>query len=322
MRILPLKDMTDSGDIDLGLRILGTGSALPKKVVTNDELATMVDTSDEWIRERTGIGARHIAENESVAELGAKAAKAALEMASLKASDIDLILMATCSSKVNIPCVACQVQALLEDCHAAAFDIGAACSGFLTALSVAEAYLCKGIFRKILVIGSEVLSSLVDWQDRSSCILFGDGAGAVVVDYSSRPFYVAMGADGSRGGALRCDRGGFITMDGQAVYRFAVRTVPKVIDEVLAKAGMQASDIDEYFLHQANKRIIEAIAKGLKQPLEKFPMNLENVGNTSSASIPILLDEYNRNTGIDNNEKLLLAGFGAGLTFGACVLWW
>ncbi len=306
----------------MGLKILGTGSALPEKVVTNFDLMKTMDTSDEWIRERTGIGARHVVtgSNDTETTLGTNAARRAIEAAGLLACDIDLILVATCTADDRLPCVACKIQAALGAGQAAAFDINAACAGFLIGLSVAEGYLSSGAFANVLVVGTETVSKIIDWSDRGSAILFGDGAGACVVTRSDSAFTFALGADGEGGDALRCSHNSTVTMDGQAVYRFATRTVPKVINEVLAKAGMKASEVDKYVLHQANMRIIGSIAKGLKEPIEKFPTNIENVGNMSSASIPVLLDELVRDGKIVAGEKIVLAGFGAGLTYGACVM--
>lgn len=323
--ILLRRDITDLENIkdrEMGIKIIGTGSALPEKTVTNKDLESYLDTNDEWIIERTGIGQRHVVgdSGETVGSLGLKAAKKAIEMAGCKPEDIDLILAASCSTKDHLPCVACQIQEGLEGCKAAAFDINAACSGFLIAMSVANEYLNSGAFKKVLLVGSEVLSNLVDWNDRGTCILFGDGAGAMVVEKSDDSFAYALGADGSGGSALSCRTDGHILMDGQAVYRFATRTVPKVVNEALDKAGKTPSDIDMYVLHQANSRIIQTIAKTLKEPIEKFPMNLNKVGNMSSASIPVLFDELNREGKVQRGQRLVLAGFGAGLTFGACVL--
>lgn len=306
----------------MGLRIIGTGSELPEKTVTNKDLEKYLDTNDEWIVERTGISQRHVVgeSGETVGTLGAKAAKKAIEMAGCKPEDIDLILAASCTSKDHLPCVACQIQEQLEGCNAAAFDINAACSGFLIALSVANEYLRGGAFKKILVVGSEVISQIVDWNDRGTCILFGDGAGAAVVEYSDDSFAYSLGADGSGGNALSCRVDEKVLMDGQAVYRFATRTVPNVIADTLEKAGKNADDIDLFILHQANSRIIGSIARTLKQPIEKFPMNLNQVGNMSSASIPVLLDELNRAGKIERGSQIVMAGFGAGLTYGACIM--
>lgn len=308
----------------MGIKILGTGSALPEKTVTNNDLVKRVDTNDEWIRERTGIGARHVCnEEENVVTLGAKACKSALLMADINAEEIDLILAATCSADENTPSVACRVQAQIGAVNAAAFDVGAACTGFMTALTVADAYLKSGTFKKILVLGTETLSRIVDWDDRGTCILFGDGAGAVVVESDeNNEMIFSLGADGSKADALTCEKNGFVKMDGRAVYRFATTVVPECIGKAIEKANLKADDIDRFFLHQANARILEAVSRKLGQDISKFPMNLERVGNMSSASIPVLLDEENRKGNIVEGSRILLAGFGAGLTYGACVLKW
>lgn len=331
------------------IRITGTGSALPGRIVTNKELEQMVETSDEWIRERTGIGERHVSVGETVVTLGSEAACKALEQAGKRAEEIDLILVATCSPEQYLPCCACQVQAAIGAVNALAFDVNAACSGFLFALNTADAYLRTGLAENALVIGSEVLSKLVDWTDRSSCILFGDGAGAVVVERcEASPGILgrALHSDGTGGGVLQCgarelttpyartsaaktdqkqqtdDREHYIQMDGQEVYRFATRRVPQCIEEALADAGLAVPDIDLFVLHQANARIIDAVAKRLHADREKFPTNLERVGNLSSASIPVLLDELHRQGKLHRGDRIVLAGFGAGLTIGACVMTW
>lgn len=331
------------------IRITGTGSALPGRIVTNKELEQMVETSDEWIRERTGIAERHVSVGETVVTLASEAARKALEQAGKRAEEIDLILVATCSPEQYLPCCACQVQAAVGAVNALAFDVNAACSGFLFALNTADAYLRTGLAENALIIGSEVLSKLVDWTDRSSCILFGDGAGAVVVEQcetSSGILGRALHSDGTGGGVLQCDarelttpyartsavktdqnqptndREHYIQMDGQEVYRFATRRVPQCIEEALSDAGLAVPDIDMFVLHQANARIIDAVAKRLHADREKFPTNLERVGNLSSASIPVLLDELNRQGKLHRGDRIVLAGFGAGLTIGACVMTW
>ena len=331
------------------IRITGTGSALPGRIVTNKELEQMVETSDEWIRERTGIGERHVSVGETVVTLASEAARKALEQAGKRAEEIDLILVATCSPEQYLPCCACQVQATVGAVNALAFDVNAACSGFLFALNTADAYLRTGLAENALVIGSEVLSKLVDWTDRGSCILFGDGAGAVVVERcEASPGILgrALHSDGTGGGVLQCgarelttpyartsaaktdqkqqtdDREHYIQMDGQEVYRFATRRVPQCIEEALADAGLAVPDIDLFVLHQANARIIDAVAKRLHADREKFPTNLERVGNLSSASIPVLLDELHRQGKLHRGDRIVLAGFGAGLTIGACVMTW
>lgn len=309
----------------------------------------MVETSDEWIRERTGIGERHVSVGETVVTLASEAARKALEQAGKRAEEIDLILVATCSPEQYLPCCACQVQADIGAVNALAFDVNAACSGFLFALNTADAYLRTGLAENALIIGSEVLSKLVDWKDRGSCILFGDGAGAVVVERcEASPGILgrALHSDGTGGGVLQCgarelttpyartsaaktdqkqqtdDREHYIQMDGQEVYRFATRRVPQCIEEALSDAGLAVPDIDMFVLHQANARIIDAVAKRLHADRDKFPTNLERVGNMSSASIPVLLDELNRQGKLHRGDRIVLAGFGAGLTIGACVMTW
>ena len=342
------------------IRITGTGSALPGRIVTNKELEQMVETSDEWIRERTGIGERHVSVGETVVALASEAARKALEQAGKRAEEIDLILVATCSPEQYLPCCACQVQAAVGAVNALAFDVNAACSGFLFALNTADAYLRTGLAKNALIIGSEVLSKLVDWTDRGSCILFGDGAGAVVVERCKAESRAveekqipaagilgrALHSDGTGGGVLQCDarelttpyartsavktdqnqpmddREHFIQMDGQEVYRFATRRVPQCIEEAVSDAGLTVPDIDLFVLHQANARIIDAVAKRLHADRKKFPTNLERVGNLSSASIPVLLDELHKQGKLHRGDRIVLAGFGAGLTIGACVMTW
>lgn len=312
------------------IKITGTGSALPEQRVTNFDLAKKVDTSDAWIRERTGIVERRISDEqkgESVAFLSAKAAENALKMAGRTAQEIDLILVATCSPEMMLPCCACQVQGMIGAQNAVAFDINAACSGFLFALETAYAYLKTGLYRNALIIGAEVLSKLVDWSDRSTCVLFGDGAGAVLIEKDEtenkeRFLSFAQGSDGAKGMVLSCERQGYVQMNGQEVYRFAVKQVPACIDVALERAGLSVSDIDLFVLHQANVRIIEAVAKRLKVDMEKFPVNLDRVGNMSSATVPVLMDELNREGKLKAGQRLVLSGFGAGLTYGACVLEW
>lgn len=317
----------------MNMKIVSTGSALGDQVLTNKDLEKMVETSDEWIRERTGIGSRHVAKNDTVASLAAKACRKALEGANKKPEDIDMILLATCSPEKLLPCCACQVQAELGAVNAVAFDLNAACSGFLFALEIANAHISSGIYKNSLVIGSEVLSKLVDYNDRSTCILFGDGAGAVYVEASEDMNTGFLGmmqrSDGSKGEVLACDcrikeqdPNSFITMDGREVYKFATRQVPICIEAALENAKLSVEDIDLFVLHQANIRIIESISKRLKVDMSKFPVNLDRVGNMSSAAIPVMLDELNQTGKLIRGQKLVLSGFGAGLTYGACVVQW
>lgn len=325
----------------MAINIVGTGSALPDQVVTNFDLQKLVDTSDEWIRERTGISTRRISTGDTVASLAAKACENALSLAGKKAEEVDLILVATCSMEMLLPNCACQVQSTIGAKNAVAFDLNAACAGFLFALQTAYAYLKCGFYKNALVVGSEVLSKLMDWTDRSTCILFGDGAGAVYLETdasneSENMLSFVQGADGDKGMVLQClardlnnpfidgtsTSNPYIQMNGQEVYRFAVKQVPNSIEQALAQAGLSVEDIDLFVLHQANIRIIEAVAKRLHVDIEKFPINLDRTGNMSSATVPVLLDELNRAGKLQKGQKIVLAGFGAGLTYGACVMKW
>jgi len=321
----------------MNFKILGTGSALPNKKVTNDDLTRIIDTSDEWISERTGIRSRYISVGENVVSLSTDACLKAIADAKVEAKDVELIILATCSPEVMIPNVACQVQANLCADNAVAFDINAACSGFLYALNIANAYISSGMYRNALVIGAEVLSKLVDWNDRGTCILFGDGAGAVYVEATKedKEYTFIQQSDGSKGSVLTCGtkslvnpyiveelKSQYIEMDGREIFKFAVGQVPKCIDELLSKAEVSVDEVDYFLLHQANLRIISSIAKKLDAPIEKFPYNVDRVGNTSSASIPILLDEINKKGILKRGMKLVMSGFGAGLTYGASLITW
>lgn len=330
-------------------RIIGTGSFLPIKNITNTQLSQIVDTTDEWISSRTGIGNRRIAEHETGAGMAAKAARRALENAAVSAEEIELIIVATCSSDMQFPSTACIVQKEIGAGHAVAFDISAACSGFLFALNTVHAYFTAGIYKKALIIGTEVLSKLVDWSDRSTCVLFGDGAGAAVVEASDTGLEgFVQYADGEKGDVLTCTgkeskisvntlldsehrenfpedgtiQSPYIFMNGQEVFRFAVKKVPECIQQVLEKTGTDREAIRWYILHQANSRIIQSAAKRMKVPEDRFPMNMNLYGNTSAASIPILLDEMNRKGMLKRGDRLMLSGFGAGLTWAAAQIVW
>lgn len=317
-------------------RIIGTGSALPKQVITNGELEKLMDTSDEWIRTRTGIGERRIASSkEDVRTLACQAGRRALENAGMEPGQVELVLVATCSAETYFPSVACCVQGELGLTKAAAMDLSAACSGFLFALHTAHAYITSGMYENALIIGTETLSRLIDWKDRSTCVLFGDGAGACVVRKDSQGILgVSQYSDGSRGQVLtakasvRETPASFykemepLKMDGQEVFRFAVKTVPDCVEKLLEKTGTPMEQVKYFVLHQANRRILQSVAKRLQLPEKKFPMNLEFRGNTSAASIPILLDEMNREGLLEKGDLLVLAGFGAGLTWGATLLTW
>lgn len=317
-------------------KICGTGSYAPAHFLDNNDLAKIVDTSDEWIRERTGVVRRHIIEEETTVSMSVEASKRALENAGMAAEELDLILVATFSSEVLLPCTACEVQNALGAVNATGFDLNAACTGFLFAYNTAQAYIASGMYKAVLVIGAESLSNTINWEDRGTCILFGDGAGAAILRAEEGAFYRPVTySDGRYGGALTCmsrhrknrppeeeDLDSYMQMDGQAVFKFAVRRVPEVIQEALTGADIAVGDIDWFILHQANKRIVEAVAKRLKADMERFPLNMEEYGNTSSASIPILLDEMNRQGKLKKGQKLVMSGFGAGLSWGAtCFLW-
>ncbi|MBQ2283396.1 MAG: ketoacyl-ACP synthase III [Agathobacter sp.] len=319
------------------MKIIGTGSCLPERIVTNQDLAEIMDTSDEWISTRTGIRKRHIATEETTTSMSVVAAKRALEDAGVKPEELDLIIAATVSSDQIIPMLSAQVQAEIGADNAVAFDINAACSGFLFDMAIADAYMKAGGSKKALLIGAETLSKLMDWNDRSSCVLFGDGAGAVVVsDEEDCVLGMVQGAKGKDGMVLSCVNRNtsnpfsgkepaplsYVHMEGQAVYKFAVKTVPAAINEALEQAGVAADEVSYYILHQANLRIIESVAKRLDQPMEKFPTNIQDCGNISAASVPILLDKVCKDGMIKAGDKIVLAGFGAGLTWGACVLSW
>lgn len=304
-------------------KIKGTGSYVPPKVVDNYDLARIVDTSDQWIRERTGIVTRHLAEEDDVADMAYKASKRALEDAGIEAEEIDLIILSTIAGKRSLPCSACEVQKFLGAVNATCFDLNAACTGFLFAYNTAQAYIASGMYKTVLVIGSEAMSKMVDWNDRGTCILFGDAAGAAVLQAEAGEMFTQVTAScGDKGEALVCNENGFINMDGRAVFEFAIKEVSESIARLLNKNKMSIDDIDYFVLHQANKRIIEGVARRLNADIEKFPMNVQKYGNTSSASIPVLLDELNRTHCLKKGMKLAVAGFGAGLSLGASLMEW
>lgn len=303
-------------------RIIGTGSYIPKKVITNDDLSLTLDTSDAWISTRTGIHNRHIAEGMTSSDMAYMAARRAVDDSGLNPADIDVIIVATSSPDYAFPSTAALVQAKLEAVNAACFDISAACTGFIYAYSIAQGYIAGGMYKNILIIGTEVMSEHVDWKDRSVCVLFGDGAGAAMLTADKDNLSsVMIHSDGSRGNVLTCGKDN-IFMDGQEVFKFAVKTVPMSIQDILNKEHIRADDVGMYILHQANKRIIQAVSKRLGISMEKFPMNMQEYGNTSAASIPILLDELNRNNRLVRDELIVMSGFGAGLSWGSIVLNW
>lgn len=303
-------------------RIIGTGSYIPQKVITNDDLSLTLDTSDAWISTRTGIHNRHIAEGMTSSDMAYMAARRAVDDSGLNPADIDVIIVATSSPDYAFPSTAALVQAKLEAVNAACFDISAACTGFIYAYSIAQGYIAGGMYKNILIIGTEVMSEHVDWKDRSVCVLFGDGAGAAMLTADKDNLSsVMIHSDGSRGNVLTCGKDN-IFMDGQEVFKFAVKTVPMSIQDILNKEHIRADDVGMYILHQANQRIIQAVSKRLGISMEKFPMNMQEYGNTSAASIPILLDELNRNNRLVRDELIVMSGFGAGLSWGSIVLNW
>ncbi len=310
-------------------------------MLTNDDLSKMVDTNDQWIRERTGIRERHIArENQFPSTLGAEAALKALEVANVQPTDVDLIICATSSPEHIFPATACLIQDLIGADKAGAFDLSAACSGFIYALNMAAQSIRSGSIKTALVIGTETLSRFVNWKDRNTCILFGDGAGAFVLQASERPggvFSAVMRSDGSGGDLLSIPAGGsrhpateaaihagsqYIHMDGREVFRFATRVMASSTKEALDVAGWTVDQIQHIVPHQANIRIIEAAARGLKLPMDKFVVNLERYGNTSTASIPIATVEAVTSGRIKPGDKLVMVGFGGGLTWGALTAEW
>ena len=321
----------------MGTRIIGTGSCLPKTVVTNDDLSKIMDTSDEWISSRTGIRERHLVKDETTASMSTEAARRAIENAGVTAQEIDLIIVGTVSADHVTPACACEVQAAIGATGAVAFDINAACSGFMFALNIAHAYLQMGTYKTALIIGAETLSKIMDWGDRSTCVLFGDGAGAAVVRADAKEGMLSFdqGSDGVKGSVLACTNRSnnnplietskeleYVHMDGQEVYKFAVTAVPASLQKTIEAAGLAIEDIDYFALHQANIRILQSVAKRLKVSEDKFPISLDHCGNISAASVPILLDEMNRKGLLKPGMKIALSGFGGGLTWASAVLEW
>lgn len=317
-------------------RIAGTGSYLPEKVVTNDDLAKVVDTSDEWIRTRTGIRERRVAaDGQTTSELGHRAALKAIEAAGVDVSDIDLIVVGTTTPDVVFPSTACLIQEKLGIAGCAAMDVNAACSGFVYALSVADKFVRAGAAKTALVIGAETLTRIVDWTDRTTCVLFGDGAGAVVLkaDTETGILSTHLHADGSKKDLLSCPAGvssGFdagdpqggvrIQMVGNEVFKYAVRALDGVVDETLDANGLGRGDLDWLIPHQANLRIIEATAKRLDMPMERVIVTVDRHGNTSAGSVPLALDEAVRSGRVQRGQLVLLEAFGGGFTWGSALL--
>jgi len=322
-------------------RITGTGSYAPKKVITNHDLERLVDTSDEWIMDRTGIKERRIAEkDQTTSDLAYEASQKALKAAGLGARDLDLILVATMTPDTILPSMGCILQEKLGAKKAAAFDISAACSGFIYGMSIASAFIQSGMYKNILLVGAEILSRYTDWEDRTTCILFGDGAGAVVIQRHAGKRGILsthLHSDGSFGDLIRVPAGGashpashdtirkrmhFIRMRGNETFKAAVRALEAVVQETLEHNKVKPEDIDYLVPHQANLRIILAMAQRLNMPMEKVVLTLPKYGNTSAASIPMALDEAVRDGRIKENHLLLFEAFGGGLTWASALIRW
>lgn len=332
---------SDPSSTLLGVAVTGVGSCVPATSLNNDRLSQVVETSDDWIRSRTGIAARRLADAQvSLTQLATSAAQAALDMAEVAVADVDLVILAT-STPDDLFGTASLVQSALGAVNAAAFDLTAACSGFVFGLVTGSQFIQTGAFRTIVVIGADILSRWVDWGDRRTCVLFGDGAGAVVLQVNPQNQLLSfeMRSDGHLNPCLtlayqgqptsllpdvEIQQGTFhpITMNGQEVYRFAVKRVPEILEKALFRAGLSSDQVDWLLLHQANERILDAVAERLKIPASKVIRNLQQHGNTSAASIPLALDAEVRSGRVQAGEVIALSGFGAGLTWGAAILRW
>ncbi len=307
----------------MGTRIAGTGVYLPKSLMTNFDLEKLVDTSDEWITTRTGIKERRIAKEESVLDMAVSASIDALESSGVKAEDVDVVIVATLTPEKGFPSTACLLQAKLGVKGGYAFDLSAACSGFLYSLEVADGLLRSGKVKKVLVVGAEKLSEIVDWKDRSTCVLFGDGAGAVVLEWSeteSELLASRMFSDGSLWDILYAEKCGYIKMKGRELFKVAIRNMEDACRRVLEEAGVSPEDVDLVVPHQANVRIIKALAEKLGIPDEKVFINIDRYGNTSAASIPIALHEAIKEGRLKRGDLVLMTAMGGGLTWGAALM--
>lgn len=315
-------------------RIIGTGSYLPEKILTNHDLESMVDTSDEWIRTRTGIVERHIARDDQTAsDLAMHASRNAMDAAGVSSDDIDLIIVATTTPDMVFPSTACILQDKLGIENCPAFDVQAVCSGFVYALATADMFVSSGKCKNALVVGSEIYSKIIDWNDRSTCVLFGDGAGAVVLSQSEQPgilsshlhasgnYSKVLSVPGSISGG-KVQGNPYINMEGNTVFKFAVKVLEEVVQEAVDKNNLQATDIDWLIPHQANIRIIQSTAKKLGIPMDKVVVAVDKHGNTSAASIPLALDMAVRDGRIHSGQLVLLEGVGGGFTWGAVLLRW
>lgn len=329
-----MKEIKDVG-------IIGLGTYLPEKIMTNKDLENIVDTSDEWIVSRTGIRERRIASTDmATSDLATRAAEKALIDAGITADEIDLIIVATATPDMSFPSTACLVQANLKASNAAAFDLAAGCSGFVYGIVTGSQFIKAGLYKKVLVIGAETLSKILDWTDRNTCVLFGDGAGAAVLAETESGYGIIgaqLGADGSGGDLLKLPAGGsrnpasaetvtqrmhFVHMNGNEVFKFAVKIMGEAAINALEQAGLSANDVDCLIPHQANNRIIQSAAKRLKLPMDKVIVNVDKYGNTSAASIPIALEEAVHGGKIKQGDIVVLVGFGAGLTWASAVIKW
>jgi len=318
--------------------IIGTGTYVPEKIVDNHMLSKLVETSDEWIRTRTGIKERRISTGENTSDLALKASEAALENAGISPADLDMIILSTLTPDYFTPATACLVQRRLGAENAAAFDVSAACSGFLYGLDVADSFIKAGKAKKILVVSSEVMSKVIDWKDRNTCVLFGDGAGAVVLNASAEHGIIntVTGSKGDIEGNLvsksrnvvnpfmEIPENGenYLSMNGKEIFKFATRIMRKALEDVLDGTGVELNGVKYIVPHQANDRMFEYVAGKMKFEKEKFYVNLERFGNTSSASIPIALDEMAKKGLLSKGDKLIFVGFGGGLTWGAALVEW
>lgn len=319
-------------------RIIGTGSAVPPKVLTNHDLEKIVDTSDQWIVERTGISERHVTDEATAAsDLAIEASKKALDMAGITAEEVDLILVATVTPDMFFPSTGCVLHKALTSKPIPAFDLSAACSGYIYGLSIADAYIRSGMARTVLLVGTDTLCKMLDWTDRNSCVLFGDGAGATVLRADSTPgvLKVNISADGTYGDLLQLPGGGsrnpcsqkmldeglqYVRIKGREVYKTAVRVMSQSVEEILKELNLTGDDLDLFIPHQANLRIIEAVAAKLNYPMEKTIVNIDRYGNTTAATIPIAIDEVVRDGRMKKGDTMAMVAFGGGFTWGASVL--
>lgn len=323
----------------MGVKITATGHYLPERSVTNDELAVFLDTSDEWVKKRTGISTRHIATEENTSDLASAAAEKILAKRGITASELDFIILATMTPDALSPSTACLVQEKIGATKAFCFDVSAACSGFVYALSTASHLMRSGAYKKGLVLGAETMSKIIDWQDRSTAVLFGDGAGGVLLEQSDLDHFISedLHSDGTRYLALTAaekqvvnpftkneptDQLNYLQMDGRGIFDFVIRSVPDTINQVIEKGNLVKEDVDWVIAHQANSRLLQAISKKVGIPMTKFGSNMQQTGNTSAASIPILLDQMIESKDIlmNQNTTVLLTGFGGGLTWGSILI--